>query len=382
MAETAGMHKMIRETVTEISEDFGHNYWRECVENDEFPRELWDTLSKHGYTGIQVPQEYGGSGMGIEELALVIETLAKNGLPSFWHVIHTAMAPEPILQYGSDEMKERFLPGIASGGELFCFGITEPAAGLNVHNITTTAEPQGDSYIINGEKTYISGAEDADYIQLVTKVSGEDSGKDDFLLLLVDLDLDGIELIPMDLAIEEECGQFQIHFDDVAVPKKNRVGEEGEGLKYVFCALNPERIATASIAIGLGKFVTQKACNYASKREVFDVPIGSHQAIQHPLSKAHINLRLASLANTQAAELYDEGESVDSLANIAHYAGSIAADEALDTAMQTFGGAAFDRDYGVVNVDRLIRLYRIAPVSNEMILNYIGTQELGLPKSY
>jgi len=380
--------KMIADVVDDIAEDYDHAYWRDCVDEARFPEELWKTLGEQGFLGINVPEEYGGAGMGMVEMETLVETLASRGVPSLFLIVSATMAPIPIKQYGSDELKDRFLPGLATGDTTFAFAITEPDAGTNTYKIQTTADRDGDEYVVNGQKTFITGAKDADYIQLVARTTPYEEVKGDneaqgVSLFAVPTDTDGIEMDPLDLAIPEAVKQYTVYFDDVRVPAENMIGEEGKGFFHVFDALNPERITTNALSVGLGQFALDRAVEYAKNREVFDAPIGSHQGVQHPLSRAKVDLELATIANERAARAFDSGQSdAGAYANMAKFAGSEAADQAVDVAIQTHGGNGFSRDYDVITVERLVRLLRVAPVNNEMVLNHIAENLLGLPESY
>ena len=382
--------QMIVDTVSEIAQEYGHDYWRDCVDRGAFPRELWDELGTLGYLGLTIPEEYGGEGMGMTELAAFIETFASHGVPSLTFVSTMTMAPLPIAYHGSDDLKERFLPGIATGDLLVAFAITEPDAGTNSFKIQTSAVRDGDEYVINGQKTFITGAKDADYIQLVARTTPyeevrETKPTEGGTLMTVSTDSEGIEMQPLDLAIPEPVAQYTVHFDDVRVPVENRIGTEGEGFRHVFDALNPERIATSALSIGLGTFVLNRAAEYAQDRVVFDSPIGAHQGVQHSLARAKVDLELAALANRRAAEAFDAGRSpteVGTYSNVAKLSSSEAADQAMDVAMQTHGGNAFSRDYDIVTLRPWTRLLRIAPVNNQIVLSSVAENLLGLPRSY
>lgn len=380
--------KMIVSAVDDIAAKYDHDYWRDCVDESRFPEELWNTLGEQGFLGINVPEKYGGEGMGMVEMAALVETLASHGVPSLYLVISATMAPIPIKQHGSEALKERFLPGLASGETKFAFAITEPDAGTNTYKIGTIADRDGDEYVLNGQKTFITGAKDADYIQLVARTTPYEEVKDGekargVSLFVVPTDTDGVDMDPLDLAIPETVKQYTVYFDDVRVPEKNVIGERGKGFYHVFDALNPERITTNALSVGLGRFALDRAVDYAKNRAVFDVPIGTHQGVQHPLSRATVDLELAAMANGRAARAFDEGGSnVGAYANMAKLAASESADRAVDVAIQTHGGNGFSREYDVITIERFTRLLRVAPVNNEMVLNHIAENLLGLPKSY
>jgi acyl-CoA dehydrogenase len=391
MTETetqAAENRLIRQTIDEITDTYDHEYWLECCLNDQFPKELWDTLVEQDIVGLNVPEDYGGSGMGIRETATVVQALNRNGVHMGIMLLHAAMTPFTIARHGSSSLKDRFLPMVAEGSAKFCMGITEINAGSNTFEIKTRAERAGDEYVVNGSKSYISAADLADYMVLVTRTTPyEDLDRSErsmgMSLLVVPMDADGITLTPLDLAITEEIDQFSVYFDDVSVAVENRIGAEGEGFRYLLDSLNPERITSASTAIGLGRFALQRAVEYSKEREVFGAPIGSHQGVQHPLARSKIQLDLAELAMEEAIDRYEAADDdAGRYANIAKFAASEAAGQTVDAAMQAHGGLGFSRDHGVINVAQIARLSRIAPINNEMVLNYIGEHVLGLPRSY
>lgn len=380
--------RMIANAVDELTETFNHNYWSRCSDSDEFVNELWDELAKHGYLGVIIPEKYGGTGMGMSELSILIERFAYHGVPLLSFLNTVTMAAYPLSIHGTQTQKERFLEPLANGNSYFAFGITEPTAGTNSAKIQTAATKEGDNYVVDGQKTFITGADIADYILLVVRTTPyEEVSEGDRLsggtLLIVDMDSDGIELQSLDLDMPKVERQYIVHFDDVAVPVDNRLGKEDDGFYHVFDALNPERIATASMSIGMGEFVLERAANYAKERAVFNAPIGSHQAVQHPLAEAKIQLELSKLATREAARAFESDKpSAGSYANMAKYTGSEAGDKAMDVAMQTFGGNAFSKEYDVIRLHNWTRFTRIAPINNEMVLNYIGETLLDLPRSY
>ena len=379
---------MIADSVADIADEYDHDYWRSCTESSAFPEELWQTLGDNGFLGINVPTEYGGEGLGMPAFATVTETLATHGVPLVFLIITPAMGVIPVREHGTHDLKKRLLPGMASGETKVAFAITEPDAGTNTYKISTTAERDGDEYLVNGQKTYITGAADADYIQLVARTTPYEAVKDDdpragVTLLMVPTDDDGIEMTPMNLAIPETTKQYTVHFDNVRVPGENRIGNEGEGFFCLFDALNPERVTTNAISIGLGRFALRRAVEYAKERTVFDVPIGSHQGVQHPLAESKIDLEMAGDANMKAARAIEESDSTAGpLANMAKYAGSVAADEAVDAAIRAHGGAGFSREYDVITIKPMVQLLRTAPVNNNMMLNHVAENVLNLPKSY
>jgi acyl-CoA dehydrogenase len=290
-----------------------------------------------------------------------------------------------IAKHGTEEQKRRYLPALAAGRERGCFAITEPTAGSNSFRMETLARRDGDSYLINGQKAFISGADQADYMMVVARTTPFDQVQDKregLSLFLVDRRSAGVELTEQDTQILHPEKQFTIFFDDVRVPPENMVGSEGMGTRYLFDALNPERISFAAIAVGLGRYVLDKAVAYARERVVFDVPIGAHQGLQHPMAIAKTHLELAALMTRQAATTFDQGGNAGPHSNMAKYAAAEAAIEACDLAIQVHGGSGFTGEMDIITLWPFIRVLRTAPVSREVILNYIGEHVLGLPRSY
>lgn len=383
-----GETKLLADTIDEICEEYDHEYWLEYAKEGKHPEELWDELCKSGYSGINVPEEYGGVDMDMYDTAVTLERMASKGLLAGFLVISSAMAPIPILNTDDEELKERFLPGIATGEIKFCFAVTEPDSGTNTYQMTTSATRDRDEYVVNGQKYWVSDIKDADYVLLVLRTTPYEEVKDDkkyegITLLVVPTDADGIDMSPLDTAITSASSTYSVHFDDVRVPVENRIGEEGQGFKYLFDALNPERVCVAAECVGFGRFALDRAVSYVNDREVWDAPLGSHQGVQHQLSEAKVQVELAGLVTERAARAFDDDRpNAGELADMAKYAASEAAHLAVQNSIQVHGGAGFMRDYGVVNVRDIVQHLRVAPVNNEMMLNGIAERVLGLPKSY
>lgn len=374
---------MLRESVAKIAGGYGHEYFLAKARADERSTELWDELGQNGYLGVNVPEEYGGGGMGISELAIVAEELAAAGCPLLLIVVSPAICASIIAKFGTDEQKKRWLPRMATGEMKMAFAITEPDAGSNSHHISTVASRDGDVYRLEGTKYYISGVDEAEAILVVTRTAvDEATGKAKLSLIVVPTDATGLErtVIPVEVAAPEK--QYTLFFDNVEVPAGNLVGAEHEGLRQVFFGLNPERILGAAIANGVARYALTKASGYANERRVWDTPIGAHQGLSHPLAKAKIEAELARLVTQKAAWLYDEGLDAGEAANMAKYAAAEAALACLDQAIQTHGGNGMATEYGLATMWGTARLLRIAPVSREMILNFVAQHSLGLPKSY
>ncbi|MBL1095383.1 acyl-CoA dehydrogenase family protein [Streptomyces coffeae] len=346
--------------------------------------ELWKEAGKLGYLGVNLPEEYGGGGGGIAELSIVLEELGAAGCPLLLLVVSPAICGTVIARFGTEEQKRRWLPGLADGSVRMAFGITEPDAGSNSHRITTTARRDGDDWVLTGRKVFITGVDTADATLIVGRTEDARTGKLKPCLFIVPRETPGFEYhhIPMELAADER--QFELVLDDVRLPADALVGDEDAGLLQLFAGLNPERIMTAAFALGMGRFALAKAVDYARTRQVWKEPIGAHQAIAHPLAQAHIELELARLMTAKAAYLYDSGDDAGAgeAANMAKYAAAEAAVKAVDQSVHTLGGNGLSTEYGLARLITAARVARIAPVSREMILNFVSHQTLGLPKSY
>ena len=379
-------HLMLREAVRKIASDFGHDYFVEKARADERASELWEAVARGGFVGVNIPEEYGGGGMGLLELSMVGEELAAGGCPLLLLVVSPAICGSIIARHGTDEQKRRWLPKIAGAEDpayKMAFAITEPDAGSNSHKISTVATRDGDEYRLRGTKYYISGVDEADTMLVVARTGvDEGSGRGKLSLFIVDCDAPGLErtVIPVEIVAPEK--QYTLFFDDVRVPADRLVGAEHEGLRQVFAGLNPERIMGAAQGNGIGRYALEKAAAYALERQVWGVPIGTHQGLSHPLAIAKIELDLARLMTAKAAWLYDTGGDAGEAANMAKYASAEASLKALDQAIQTHGGNGMATEYGLATLWGIARLFRTAPVSREMVLNFVAQHSLGLPKSY
>jgi alkylation response protein AidB-like acyl-CoA dehydrogenase len=376
--------RALRRAVAGLAGDFGRDYFVRCARAGEHTTELWAAAGKNGYLGVAVPEEYGGGGGGVGDLAAVCEELAAAGSPLLMMVVSPAICATVIARFGTPEQRARWLPGFADGSVTMAFSITEPDAGSNAHRITTTARRDGDGFVLDGQKTYISGVDEADAVLVVARMADFRTGRLKAVLFVVPTDTPGFEFspIPMDLVSPER--QFTLHFDGVRLPADALVGDEDAGLLQLFAGLNPERIMAASFSTGLARYALGRATEYAKQRAVFDVPIGAHQAIAHPLAQSHIEVELARLMTQKAAALYDAGddEAAGEAANMAKYAAAEAACAAVDRAVQTLGGNGIASEYGLASMLVATRVGRIAPVSREMVLNFVSQHTLGLPKSY
>jgi alkylation response protein AidB-like acyl-CoA dehydrogenase len=375
-------HGLLVESVRKIAEKYGHKYYQEQSKSNGRAQALWDDLAANGFLGVNIPEQYGGSGLGITELMLVSEELAAVGCPLLLLLVSPAICATILARQGTEEQRERFLPPLADGKKM-AFAITEPSAGSNSHEIDTRAIREGHQYRINGTKHYISGFDESDQVLVVTRTgTDETSGRGELSLFIVDTDADGLTAhhIPVEISAPEK--QYTLFFEDVMVDEKRLVGSEGQGLKQVFVGLQPERILGASISNGLGRYALAKASTYATERVVWDKPIGAHQGIAHPLAIAKIELELARLMTSKAAWLYDHGKNAAETANMAKYAAAEAGLKALDVSIQTHGGNGLATEFGLADLWGMARLLRTAPISREMILNYIAQHSLRLPRSY
>ncbi|GAA2021470.1 MULTISPECIES: acyl-CoA dehydrogenase family protein [Nocardioides] len=374
----------LRTQVARLAAKYGREYFTEKARSGGKTTDLWLEIGKNGYLGINIPEQYGGGGGGIGDIAAVCEELAAQGCPLLLMVVSPAICGTIISRYGTEEQKQRWLPGLCDGTGTMAFAITEPDAGTNTHNITTTARRDGDGWVLNGRKIWISGIDEAQNVLVVARTEDARTGRLKPCLFVVPTDAEGFEAraIPMEIVSPEN--QFQVFIDDVELPADALVGDENGGLAQLFAGLNPERIMAAAFSLGLARFALEKATAYAKERVVFDVPIGAHQAIAHPLAQSHIEIELARLMNQKAAALFDAGDEMAAgeAANMAKYAAAEAACDVVDRAVQTHGGNGASQEYGMAGLLVATRVGRIAPVSREMILNFVSMHSLGLPKSY
>ncbi len=376
-------HRALRDAVRAITAKFGPDYFVANAEAGTPCTDLWHALGDAGFLGVNLPEEYGGGGAGMVELAIVCEETAAAGVPLLLLLVSSAISGEMITRFGSAEQRAEWLPRMADGRSKVVFAITEPDAGSNTHRLSTTARADGDEFVINGSKYYISGIDEADAVLLVT-TTGRDAatGRAELTLLLVPTDAPGLTATPLPVSAKLPEKQFTLYFDDVRVPASNVVGEVGRGFAQVFHGLNPERITGAAVCLGIARHVLAQACEYARNRVVWDVPIAAHQGIAHPLAKAKIESDLAALMTYKAAWLHDQELDAGEAANMAKYAAAEAAFNAVDSAIQTHGGNGLSTEYGLLPYWGVARLLRIAPVSREMILNYVAQHSLGLQRSY
>jgi len=376
-------HLLLRESVAALGKRYGHEYYVRKAKAGEHTDELWAEAGKLGYLGVSVPAEYGGGGGGITELAIVIEELAAAGCPLLLLVVSPAIAATVIARHGTAEQRDRFLPGFADGTLKVCFAITEPDAGSNFHRLSTVARQHGGDYLLSGRKVYISGVDECGYLLVVARIA-DSAGRLAPALFLVPTDAPGLTYSKIEMEIVSPENQFLVFLDEVRLPADALVGDHEAGLPALFSGLNPERITVAAMGAGTARYALERASRYAATRSVWGRPIGAHQGVAHPLAHATIQVELARLMIAKAAALYDAGRDVEAgvAANMAKYASSEAATVAVDTAVQVFGGNGMATEYGVATLLGGVRAGRIAPVSREMILNFVAQHVLGQPKSY
>jgi alkylation response protein AidB-like acyl-CoA dehydrogenase len=375
--------RALREAVVKLAGRYGRGYFQEVTNSGAKPTELWAELGRAGFLGVHLPAEHGGGGGGLADLEVVIEETAAAGCPMFMLVISPAIAGSTLAAHGSPEQRATWLPGLADGSVKIAFAITEPDAGTNTHNITTTAHPEGTGWRLSGQKYWTSGLDEADAVLVVARdpAPGPD-GRHPISMFLVPTEAPGLSFQPIDAALAIPETQFTTYFDDVPVPAGGLVGSHGAGLRQIFASLNPERITAAAVANGIGRYALDAAARYARERAVWSAPIGAHQGIAHPLAKAYIDLAQARLMTRHAAELADSGAEAGEAATIAKYAGGQAAVAALDQAIQTHGGNGLSNSYGLADLWFTARMFRTAPISEEMVLNFVAQHSLHLPTSY
>ncbi|WP_433758476.1 acyl-CoA dehydrogenase family protein [Nocardia sp. CA-135398] len=377
--------KALRAAVAALATKYGfRDYVLPKARKNEPLTELWDEAGKLGFLGVNLPEEYGGGGAGMYELALVMEELSAQGAGLLLMVVSPAICGTIITKYGTDEQKQQWLPKLADGTAKMVFGITEPDAGSNSHQITTTARRDGDDWILNGRKIFISGVDQAEAVLIVSRTEDHKTGKLKPALFIVPTDAPGFVKTPQEMDIIEPDHQFTLFLDDVRLPSDALVGKEDAALMQLFAGLNPERIMGAAMAVGMGRYAIDRAVEYAKERTVWKTPIGAHQGISHPLAAVKVEVELAKLMMQKAATLYDAGDEMGAAeaANMAKYAAAEASIKALDQAIQTHGGAGLTKEYGLAAMLAAARIGRIAPVSREMVLNFVAQYSLGLPKSY
>ena len=376
--------RALRAAAAELGHRYGYEYYISQARNGGKLTELWREAGQLGFLGVNLPERYGGGGAGLYELSIVLEELAAAGCGLLLMVVSPAICGTIIARFGTEAQQEHWLPGLASGSAIMAFGITEPDAGSNSHRLATVAERDGDQWVLSGRKVFISGVDEADAVMIVGRTADARTGRLRPALFAVPTDAKGFTFRPVEMELVAPEQQFLLFLDEVRLPGDALIGEPDAGLMQLFAGLNPERIMASAMAIGTGRYALDKAVNYVRERTVWDVPIGAHQGLAHPLAQVKIELELARLMMQKAATLQDSGadQAAGEAANMAKYAAAEASVRAVDQAVQSLGGNGLTREYGVASLLALTRTTRIAPVSREMILNFVAQNSLGLPKSY
>jgi alkylation response protein AidB-like acyl-CoA dehydrogenase len=375
--------RAIREAVGGIARSFGPGYYQQQVDDGGNCAGLWNALGENGYLGVHLPEQYGGGGLGLRELAIVVEECAIAGCPLQSLLFSSGVTGTILDRSANDSQKARWLLGVATGETRLSFAITEPDAGSNAHRISTTARREGDRYVLSGQKVFITGMESADWVMVVARTGVDDhSGRGRLSVFMLAADSPGLSWAPIRTVMNQPDKSHQVFFDDVEVPTENLIGREGKGLAVAFTGLNTERILTSSLCTGIGRYALRKAVGYAKERQIWGQPIGAHQGVAHPLAAAHIHIQAASLVTERASALYDAGAEVGELANMAKYLGAAAGLEALDAAVAVHGGNGVTYEYQLAPYFWLVRMLNMGPVSKEMILNFVAEHSLGLPRSY
>jgi alkylation response protein AidB-like acyl-CoA dehydrogenase len=387
----------LRKAVAELGRSYGHEYYTKLARTGGHTSDLWNEAGRLGYLGVAVPEEYGGGGAGIGDLAAVCEEFCAAGTPMLLMVVSPAICATVIARFGTGEQKAQWLPRFATGEVRMSFAITEPDAGSNSHRLTTTARRSGGTpasggvaggggadWILNGRKVFISGVDEAEAVLVVGRTEDARTGKLKPALFIVPTNAPGFEYKQIEMDLVSADKQFGLFLDDVRLPHDALVGSEDAALAQLFAGLNPERIMGASFSIGIARYALDKGVAYAKQRSVWGAPIGSHQGLAHPLAQVKIELEMAKLMTQKAAALYDSGDDFGAgeAANMAKYAGAEVAIKAVDTSVQVHGGNGLASEYGLGTLIGAVRVGRIAPVSREMVLNFVAQHSLGLPKSY
>ena len=378
--------EIVRKNVRDLARRFGHDYWRQKDKDHEYPWEFVKAFAAAGWMGVMVPEEYGGLGLGVTEAAIMLEEIAASGagMAGASAIHFYVFPPAPILRHGSEEMKRKYLPALAAGELLMAFGVTEPTAGVDTSRITTRAEKIDGGFRVNGQKVWTTNGQNASKILLLTRTSPRDEARplEGMTLFFTDLNRERITVREIEKLGRAAVDSNELFIDNLEVPDEDVVGEVGQGFRYLLDGLNPERIVVGIEGIGLGQAALELATKYANERVVFDRPIGKNQAVAHPLADSWMRLEAAKLMAMRGAELYDSHQRCGKEANAAKFLGAEAGFQACDRAMQTLGGYSYAKEYHIERLWREVRLLRLAPISQEMVLNYVSTAVLGLPKSY
>lgn len=376
----------IQRAIEAICKRFDAAYWRTRDEEGGFPHDFHAALAEAGWLGIAMPADCGGAGLGISEAAIVMRTIAASGAGmSGASAVHmNIFGLHPVVVHGTEQQKQRMLPPLIAGRHKACFAVTEPNTGLNTLRLKTRAERKGDRYLVNGQKVWISTAQVADKVLMLARTSDPDPARPTHGLTLFYTDFDRARIEVHEIAKHgrKAVDSNQLFIDGLEIPVENRIGEEGRGFNYILDGMNPERILIASEAVGLGRAALARAASYANERIVFDRPIGKNQGVAHPLAERWIELEAADLMVMRAAWLFDQGKPCGAEANAAKYLAAEAGFSACETSVLTHGGMGYSKEFHVERYLREAMLCRIAPVSPQMILNFVAEKVLGLPKSY
>ncbi len=377
--------ELIRQSVRTLCEKFPESYWREIDQKKEYPEAFIRALTEEGWLSVLIPEEYGGSGLGLVEASVILEEINRSGgNAGAGHAQMYTMGA--LLRHGNDEQKQRYLPKIASGElRLQAFGVTEPTAGSDTTSIETMAVRKGDRYIVNGQKIWTSRAEHSDLMMLLARTTPKDEVKkktDGLSVFILDMQeqKDKLEIRPIDTMINHAA--TEVFFENVEIPVENLIGEEGKGFRYILSGMNAERILIASESIGDGYYFVDKSVQYANERVVFNRPIGKNQGVQFPIAEGYMEIEAARLMRDKAAKMFDDGENCGAEANMAKYLAAEAAWKAANAAMTTYGGYGFATEYNIERKFREARLFIVAPVANHLILSYVAQHVLGLPRSF
>jgi acyl-CoA dehydrogenase len=379
--------RAVKAAVERICADFGDDYWRKRDSEGGFPVEFHAAMAAGGWLGVCMPEEYGGAGLGLVEASIMAQAIAQSGAGmSGASAVHiNIFGLQPVVVYGSDEQKRRFLPPLIAGREKACFAVTEPNTGLDTTHLKTRAEKRGDVWVANGQKVWISTAQVADRMLLLartTPLEGVKKASQGLSLFYTKLDRNRVEVREIEKMGRKAVDSNQVFIDNLEIPEEDLIGEEGRGFEYLLHGLNPERVLIAAEAVGLGLVALERATKYARERVVFGRPIGQNQGIQHPLAENWMELEAARLMTMQAAWQYDQGMNCGAAANAAKYLAGEAGFKACQQAVMTHGGFGYAKEYHVERYLREVIIPRIAPVSPQLVLCYIAERVLGLPKSY
>jgi acyl-CoA dehydrogenase len=383
----ADPHRELRQSIEKLCSRFDAEYWRGCDERHEFPQAFVDAFVEGGWLGAAMPVELGGAGLGLTEAAVIMQAVTQSGAAitgaSCVHL--NIFGPMPVVRYGSEALRQEAIPRLIAGQDRMCFGVTEPNSGLDTASLETKAERSGNGWVINGRKLWTTGAKRANKILIIARTTPKDRAKkptDGLSLFYTDLDPAHVEIREIAKMGRHAVDTNALFIDNLPVPADHLVGEEGQGFRYLLHGLNPERVLVAAEAVGIGRAALARASAYAKERRVFGRPIGQNQGIAHPLAKCWAELEAANLMVFRAAALFDAGEDCGAEANAAKYLAAEAGFHACETAVLTHGGMGYAREYDVERYLREVLITRIAPVSREMILNYLAEKVLGLPRSY